>query len=276
MFENNVFNNLVEKYHENKLSHAFLLETNDFDRCYSDLLIFIKFINCSEEFSDNCESKNCHLCNLIDNNSLPSYIKVDPDGTQIKKGQIQEVIERFQTIPIFSKYNIYVINECEKLNTSSANSLLKFLEEPEDNIIGFFITSNKTNVISTIRSRCQEYSIYYKIEEENLNNSENIVNYLNNIYQNNNAILYNKLEAINLYKERLEWIDFFKDMLYLFYIYLKENKNSYNIRLLDELDNEKIIKIIELIETILKYLQSNGNIELILDKFVLEMRNIYA
>ena len=276
MFKNDVFNILLSKYRENKLSHAFLLETNDYDNCYSDLIKFIKIINCSSVFIDNCSESSCHLCNLIDNGNLPSLITVDPDGTQIKKGQIQGVIERFQTIPIFSKFNIYIINQCDKLNSSSANSLLKFLEEPEDNILGFYITNNKMNVISTIRSRCQEYSVYYELNNSDYNYLDKIILYINSVYQNDNPILYNKTDAVKYFDERADWLQFFTEMLLVFYSFVKNEDNTYNISMFEELSKNKIIKIIELIETSLKYIQSNGNIELILDKFVIEMRNIYA
>ena len=36
-----------------------------------------------------------------------------------------------------------------------------------------------------------------------------------------------------------------------------------------------MVKILELLEEILKYINSNGNIDLILDKFVIEMRKYY-
>ena len=275
MFEADIFNKLLSRHRENRLSHAFLFETNDLNRCYSDILNFVKFINCPFEFKKDCSREDCNLCSLIDNGNLPNLLKIDPDGTQIKKGQIQEIIEKFQTMPIFSKYNIYIINQCDKLNSSSANSLLKFLEEPEDNIIGFFITNSKMNVISTVRSRCQEYSIYYDKESKDYKYLDNIVEYLNSVYKNDNAILYNKNTALFFFEDRATWIDFFKEMLYLFHSYLKGDK-VLEIKMFRDLSNDIIVKIVLLIETILKYLQSNGNIELILDKFVLEMRNIYA
>ncbi len=276
MFKNEVFNELLNRYHENKMSHAFLLETNDYEQCTNDVISFIKAINCSNDYSKDCDIANCNICSLIDNRNLPSFIWIDPDGTQIKKSQIQEVIERFQTMPIFSKYNVYVINQCDKLNSASANSLLKFLEEPEDNIVGIYVTNNKMNVISTIRSRCQEYNIYYDLEKDSFKYSDIVVKYLNSVYKNDDAVLFNKVEAINYFSERTEWIDFFKEMLFIFYSFLKNNSNSFDITLLYELPRDIIINIIDLIETVLKYIQSNGNIELILDKFVIEMRNFYA
>ena len=43
-----------------------------------------------------------------------------------------------------------------------------------------------------------------------------------------------------------------------------------------EVSKENLIKMVVEIETILKYIKSNGNIDLILDKFVIEMREYYG
>ena len=47
--------------------------------------------------------------------------------------------------------------------------------------------------------------------------------------------------------------------------------SSFGIKL-----KENLIKMVVEIETILKYIKSNGNIDLILDKFVIEMREYYG
>ena len=267
MFECSIFDELLNRYHENKLAHAFLLETNDIKKCHDDLIKFIKII-CKKDEDSNVDY-------LIDNGNFPGLMDIFPDGTQIKKVQVKEIMDRFSSIPVFSDYNIYIINECEVLNVASANSLLKFLEEPTDNIIGFYITSNKMNVISTIRSRCQEYSAYYEVKNDYSDYLEKIESYFNNVYKNNNAILYNKEEGIKYFEDRKEWINYFNNVIVLFYDVLTGKKVNINLDLLKDFDNEKLIKLIDLIQTILKYLQSNGNIELILDKLVIEMRNIY-
>ena len=276
MFENSIFLKIVDRYHENKLAHAFLFETNDIDRCYDDLVKLLKIINCPFDYSDDCKNIECNFCNLFDKGNLPSFCLIEPDGTQIKKNQVQEMMNKFSTIPVYSKYNMYVVLNSDKLNIASANSLLKFLEEPSDNVIGFFIASNKMNVISTIRSRCQEYSVYYSKEIDYSSYIKNIVSFLNGIYKNKDAILYNKSIAMGFYSERIEWIEFFSNMLYFIEDFIANNSNDYGILLLRDFDVNQLVKMLLLIETILKYLQSNGNIELILDKFVFEMRKIYA
>ena len=276
MLNNSFFDELYKRYHENKLAHAFLIETNDLDKCHKDLINFIKKISCKKEFSDECDDKECNLCTLIDNNNLPSLIDIYPDGTQIKKEQIHYIMDKFETIPVFNEYNIYIINECDKLNRNSCNALLKFLEEPEDSILGFLITKNKMSVLTTVRSRCQEGVVYYESNNNDLTNIEKIIEYLNNIYNNKDDLLYNKTTAINYFSERSEWISFFTDMFSLFNNLVKNNNNSYNIELVKNINREKIVRISLLIETVLNYLISNVNIDLVLDKFVIEMRDIYA
>lgn len=277
MTEVTIFKEIIKRYHEKKLAHAFLLETNDIDRCYKDVLNVFKVLNCPKEFRNNC-NEDCNICSLINNDSLPSLITIIPDGQFIKKNQILDMMDKFSTKPVYTKFNMYVIKKSERLNSSSANTLLKFLEEPEENILGVFITNNKENVISTIRSRCQIFSCMYDIdiieslEEEILTD---VKLYLNAIYKSNEDLLYNKTHMSGYYKERLEWENFFNTMLY----YVKDCYVSNRVDKIDmikEISKDNLIKIVLLIETILKYIKSNGNIDLILDKFVIEMREYYG
>ena len=266
-----IFDNLLSRYHENRLAHAFLLESNDLNRCYQDVLNFIKNI-CKEK-----EVPGIDIDILIDSNSLPSLFVIEPDGQFIKKDQIIEMMESFSTKPIYTDYNFYIIKEAERFNTSSANVLLKFLEEPEDNIIGFFITDNKETVINTIRSRCQTFSVFYDLSIDDKLDDEILTDvklYLNSIYNNKEDLVYNKTHMVGYYKERSDWEIFFRTMLY----YLKgciSSDRKDKIKMVKEISQSNVIKIIVLIEKVIKYIKSNVNIELILDMFVIEMRRFY-
>ena len=107
MIVNPKINNLVNSYHENKFSHAFLFVTNDIDRCRNDVLELIKVISCPSSYSDDC--KTCNLCYQIDKGSLPNLIQIYPDGMNIKKEQILNIEEHFSAKPIYLKNNIYII-----------------------------------------------------------------------------------------------------------------------------------------------------------------------
>ena len=266
-----IFNNLLARYHENKLAHAFLLESNDTEKCYLDVLEFIKSI-CREKV---VEGINTDV--LIDNNSLPSLIVIEPDGQNIKKEQILDMMEKFSTKPVYTENNFYIVKNSERFNGSSANTLLKFLEEPEDNIIGIFITNNKETVINTIRSRCQLFTVYYDLDIDSKLDDEVLTDvklYLNSIYKNNEDIIYNRTHMSGLYKERNDWEIFFRTMLYYLKDCIVSNRKD-KIEMVKSISQDNLVKIIVYIEEIIKYIKSNCNIDLVLDKFVIEMRNYY-
>ncbi len=276
--------NLVKYYHENKMAHAYLIETNDIEKCLSDLLVVIKQIFCQDEFKEDCNK--CNICNLINQNYLPSLIIISPDGMNIKKDQIIELKKKFSTVPVYTKENIYVIKNAEKLNGASANTMLKFLEEPEPNILGFFITDNANNVISTIRSRCEIIKFIYDSDELNINSIKNEYNdkYLvaiDYIYglevEKSKGILYNRDVILCKFKERDSIKLIFKIILIIYEELLKKViglENNFDFLKIDKLDvltKDDVLKRINLIIHFIEDIDSNVNIELLLDKFVIEL-----
>lgn len=136
------------------ISHAYLFNLNE--NVYAEAMItdFVKNIICKEHI-DKEEYNNCVLCNRIDSGNYTELKKIYPDGLWIKKEQLDELQKEFTTKSIESNKRIYMIYEAEKLNKSSANSLLKFLEEPQDGIIAILLTNNINLMLETIVSRCQ-------------------------------------------------------------------------------------------------------------------------
>ena len=276
---------IVKLYHENKLSHAYLLVTNNIENCLSDLKIAIKQINCNKEYLENCTK--CNICNLINQNFLPSLIIIEPDGKMIKKEQILELKRKFSTKPIYTKENIYVIKNAEALNAASANTMLKFLEEPEDNIIGFFITNNVNNVINTIKSRCEILNVFYDVHELNIDSIDSdenkpylevAKNYIKKIeVEKNMGIMYNKSELLNIYSEREDIKKVFQILVIIYEELLKYKLHLSNlfskldVDFLEFLNYKDILNRINLLNKFLDDLNSNANIELLLDKFVIEM-----
>lgn len=264
---------LVNKYNENKLSHVFLVETDDKNLALEDIKSLVKIMNCPSKYDDNCSS--CNICNLIKEDLLPTLKIIYPDGQAIKKSQMEELKSEFSCIPVISKYNVYIINDAEKFNASSANTILKFLEEPEDKIIGFLITNSKENVINTIKSRCEIIKAYYK-------NSSSVVidqelktlatQYIYNLeIERKKSIVYNK-KIVDLKYEKDKYIILFK---YILDIYIGLLNGNYRDDLLKDikLNNLEIIKRINLVNETIDKLNYNVNINLLLDNFVLEMED---
>jgi len=158
MDESSGINLIINSFREGNNSHAFLVETNNVEKCLNDIKYLVKYINCDNH---SLEDTPCQICHLIDNDNDPDLIIVKPDGNNIKTEQVLNIIDKFTSKPLISKYSVYVIVSAEKMNESAANKLLKFLEEPEGDIIGIFITERANNMIPTIKSRCELYKLNY-------------------------------------------------------------------------------------------------------------------
>ncbi|WP_400075769.1 ATP-binding protein [Winogradskyella sp. R77965] len=81
-------------------------------------------------------------------------------GVDNKQGQIgvDEALEIVKSLSLKSYeggYKIMLIWMAEKMNTPSANKLLKLIEEPPEKTIFILIAEDEEQIINTIRSRCQ-------------------------------------------------------------------------------------------------------------------------
>lgn len=248
------------------------------------LLKVIKNIFCNEEYLEEC--KKCSLCHLIDINSLPSLKIIEPDGNFIKKDQILELKNLFSKDSQYTKESIYIIKNCEKMNKESANTMLKFLEEPDGNVIGFFITNHQDNVMSTIQSRCQHIDIIFdndiyedfNIDEDKYNELKSIIDeYLYKIeVDRKELILYNKTYLSGLLKDDIKL--FFQILLSIYKSELNrrfgiEQKIS-NYEFLNKYRTNNIMKKVTLLIELLKEINYNVNVDLLLDRFVIEMDGI--
>lgn len=273
MIKNESIQQLQKKYNENKFSHIFLIETDNKTEALNDLLELVKYINCSGKYKEDCEE--CNLCHLINNNSLPSLSIIYPDGQAIKKAQMEELKILFSHKPYLSKYNIYIIYDAEKFNSSSANTMLKFIEEPEEKTIGFLITNNKENVINTIKSRCELVKVKYNAEIEN-NASDLIINlaieYIENIEILQKSIVVNKL-IVDKKLEKNELLTMFQVILHIYVILLRGEVQYEQLDKLKTFSTKKIICRIKLINDIIDKLNYNVNINLLLDYFVLNLED---
>ncbi|MDO6604329.1 ATP-binding protein [Arenibacter palladensis] len=81
-------------------------------------------------------------------------------GIENKQGQIgvdeaQDVVKKLSLKSYEGGYKALIIWMAEKMNTSTANKLLKLIEEPPDKTVLILIAEDEEQIIQTIRSRCQ-------------------------------------------------------------------------------------------------------------------------
>lgn len=235
--ENKIKEFLNNKINEKKLSHAFLIETNEEKEIVQEILdIFYK--------KEMIENKN------IENN--PYIYVILPENGNILKEKILNLQQLATTKTMNTKIKIYFILQAEKLSISSSNKLLKLLEEPPEDFIGFLITKDKNKLLDTIKSRCQIFCINSNID--NIKN-ENAIDLQQIISLNYEESLQLKTKLLKLDKNQL--IVLFDNLVYQVY-------ESYEI--------SNVAKYYKILDNIIDMLNANVNIELCIDRLFIEMR----
>lgn len=235
MFISQKFTEIKNEFNIKKNSHSYIFYTNDFFRCQKDVNSLIKDI-----FSVNDDSFT----------ESDYFVVKRSDKKNILKEEVHNLKSFFQNTSYISNYRIYLIEEAHKLNSTSANMILKFLEEPSDKIIAFFITDNLDAVLTTIKSRCQIINVFY----ENNNNN-------NNLYDTQNEIkefLYNNNKYFGTIRAKKKFEKYDRnELIELFNGYLNE--------LYNDLLNQDNILLIKKINKVIGMLNNNVNVDYVFD-----------
>tara|TARA_E500000305_G_scaffold111270_1_gene122394 strand:- start:4872 stop:5627 length:756 start_codon:yes stop_codon:yes gene_type:complete len=83
-------------------------------------------------------------------------IRSEEAGKSIKIDQIRALKEKQSLTPSVANWKTVVIESADLMTNSAANSLLKLLEEPQNNTILILTTNAVHRLPVTIRSRCQQ------------------------------------------------------------------------------------------------------------------------
>lgn len=147
---------LCSQLHAGRLPHALLLcgpagvGKGDFATTLANLLL------CHQPRND-APCGQCHSCELRLAGHHPDLVRISPeaDGKPIKVDQVRALIDHLHSTAQQGGYRVVIMEPAEALNTSSANALLKILEEPGDNTLMILVCHQPGQLMPTIRSRCQ-------------------------------------------------------------------------------------------------------------------------
>ena len=109
-----------------------------------------------------CEKGGCGTCinctTTIDGSHADIEL-VRTEGLSIKVDEVRELITRTSWSPSVGNYRVVVIEDADRLTESSANALLKVIEEPGARTVWLLCAPTLTDVIPTIRSRCRHLTL---------------------------------------------------------------------------------------------------------------------
>lgn len=286
---NKILNNINNKGNN---VQAYILSGNDKENLIDYAILFSKVLICPHKYKKGCSE--CNICNRIDKENYAELKIINPVNKIIKKEAILELKNEFKTKSIEGKNEVYIINDAEALNGAASNTILKFLEEPDSNIVAIFTTTNLDSVIKTIVSRCQVIKInnfqkkigidfikkLTKFDEETI---YKVIDFIKIIEKSSeDAIIDAKKSFLDYFSTKESLINtfnvillYYKDMLN----YKIKNKCSYyeinDIKSIADMQTDNLIskKITFILENIAK-LEYNVNILLFIDNFIIGIGEI--
>lgn len=110
-----------------------------------------------EDSRPNEPCMHCIDCQMVEQMKHPDveWVKPEKNGGAIKVDQIRELQTSAYLTPQRSTYRLIVIEAADRMNTASANALLKILEEPATHTIFILLAQQLSTVLPTVLSRCQ-------------------------------------------------------------------------------------------------------------------------
>ena len=150
-----VYQTLYNALKKDSVSHCYIFAGPQGTSRFETAILLAQSLVC-EDSDDVFACEECVTCARIHNNNYADLIIIDGKDSQIKIDKIELLQKQFsQTALEKAGRKIFIINNCENITLKAANSLLKFIEEPFNNITGIFITTRLDSVLPTIVSRCQ-------------------------------------------------------------------------------------------------------------------------
>ncbi|MDR1781951.1 MAG: hypothetical protein LBR40_03015 [Bacilli bacterium] len=238
---------------------------------------------------------------------LVDKLVFDLNENNMKKEEAINIQERFMFTTLASNNKqFYIIKSIDKASASVLNSLLKFLEEPYENVYAIFTTDNINKILPTIVSRCINFHLVN-------NNKDTIINLLKDEFNSNDIELvylaYNdetKIKEVlsnGIYDEfknninkmikalfdedyylvcyevlsKLEKEDL---IIFLTLMYALLTHYNFEYQYLDKIIKDKFYneknygKLIDVILSARMQLQTPMNVKLVIDMFAIEMEDL--
>ena len=236
-----------------------------------------------DEFTKLPFSLNRHLNQNFYN------IEVKENKKFIEVDQIRDLISFAQKKSFNNLPRFILIDNADKLNLNSSNSLLKILEEPNDNMFFILIHDNQHKILETINSRCINFNVYFSYEKtlEIVNKilNLNICDYLNDDYLNSYfsigeiLFLYNYSQIINLELKKKDLKEFINYIIFEKKYKTDPNVLSMTMRLIEVLFYKnfiqtKNIKFYDLYKNYTYKFSNTIKYNLDLEIFFLDFKNV--
>jgi DNA polymerase-3 subunit delta' len=148
-------NQLVQQYKQSRLPHGLLVIGKPGNGSQLFMNELVDLLLCLHPTDRACGT--CKSCQLSKSGHHPDFLKVEPEGKSltIKVDSIRAITNKLSETAQQSGNKVVYIKSAQKMNTNAANALLKVLEEPTAKTFLLLESSELSQTLPTIRSRCR-------------------------------------------------------------------------------------------------------------------------
>ncbi|MDG5789962.1 DNA polymerase III subunit delta' [Evansella sp. AB-P1] len=177
--QSNVVKMLSNSLKKDRLAHAYLFEGPRGSGKKDVAKVLAKSLFCMNKNGIN-PCLLCVHCKRIDSGNHPDVHFISTEGQAIKVDQIRHLKKEFSFRGVESEKKVYIVEDAEKMTVNAANSILKFLEEPDGMAVAILMTTQYHRILKTIVSRSQVLSfapliperLVKKLVEEGINEGD--------------------------------------------------------------------------------------------------------
>ena len=241
-----VYQVLKNSFKNKKTSHAYIISGSKGSPILDTAIFLAQSLVCLNKDENNLACEECINCQKIKNNAYVDYKLIE--GVDLKNDVTLAIQDDFNKSSVENEdIKIYIINLIEKAPVASLNKLLKFIEEPNSNIVAIFTSNSVDSILQTIVSRCQTITLKEFMVSD-------LIEYLdNNNVSYEDAWLISKIS--NNAEKNLDLVN-----VVTFNVVKNQLANS-----LKHLGNKNDYFIVDFLVEGMKNLTENSSIELFLD-----------
>ena len=259
-------------------SHAYLFNVNSLESSLPYIKEFAKQILFGKDYENDKYSDACYQ---IDVNTFDDLYIVNPSTISINTSEINDLLSYMETKSLRDDgKRIYIICGFERLSRDVSNKILKFLEEPEDNIYAILLTENYEKILPTIVSRCQVISLSFPIKNDNSDLLNNMKDFLIELLVKNKTMIAYEYEIFGeLLKDRICIYNAFDTLECI----ISENINkisgfkydeNYIINELLDYSSSSLIDILDITNRLKCLIKNNINLNLLIDRYIIEVAEV--
>lgn len=148
-----------------RLPHAMMLVGNDGLGKADFARELAAAVLCQQPNEDSHACGHCKSCQLLQAGTHPDLHQLEPTAPATSKSanpvlsiridDIRALCGQLNQTSQFGRFRVALLQQAEYLNNAAANSLLKTLEEPGQDVLILMVTARPHRLPATIRSRCQ-------------------------------------------------------------------------------------------------------------------------